>query len=387
MSSVLEIEAKNSIICVYLFFIFRSYFNLLMKSKKILYICGSLNQTTQMHQISKHLPQYESYFSPYYSQGYWYIELLRKLSLMDFSILGGQAKQTTLDYLKENNLNVDDEGRMNDYDLVFTCSDMLIPKNIRNKKTILVQEGMTDPEHFGFHLAKKFHFPRWIGGTATTGISNSFDLFCVASEGYKKLFISKGVEPDKIVVTGIPNFDNCEKFLKNDFQYKGYVLVATSDMRETYKFENRRKFLEKAVKIANGKKMIFKLHPNENYERAKSEIDKYAPGSLVFHKENINPMIANCDVLITRFSSVVYVGLALGKEVYSEFELKDLKELMPLQNKGISAKNIALVAQEFIENSAEENIYYLNKDVIPKFRLLQRLKARKKLTQIKSKSF
>ncbi len=117
-----------------------------MKNKKILYICGSMNQTTQMHRISEELPDFDSYFSPYYSKGYWYIQPPKKVGLMDFSILGGQAKQNTLNYLKENNLNIDDEGTQNDYDLVFTCSDMLIPRNISDKRIILVQEGMTDPE-------------------------------------------------------------------------------------------------------------------------------------------------------------------------------------------------------------------------------------------------
>jgi hypothetical protein len=340
-----------------------------------------------MHQISEELKEYEAFFSPYYSQGYWYIEFTRKFGLMDFSILGGQAKQNTLNYLTKNNLNVDDEGKLHDYDLVFTCSDMLLPKNIRDKRIILVQEGMTDPENLGFHLAKKFNFPRWMGGTSTTGISNAFDLFCVASEGYKDLFISKGVDPKKIVVTGIPNFDDCEKFLDNNFPHKAYVLVATSDMRETYKFENRKQFIERAVQIANGKQMIFKLHPNENFERAKDEIDKYAPESLVFYKENINPIIANCDTLVTRYSTVAYIGLALGKEVYSDFDVNELKDLIPLQNGGTSAANIAKVAQEFLEKTISSKVYYLNKELIPRYKLIQRLKARRRLAQIKSKSF
>jgi hypothetical protein len=340
-----------------------------------------------MHQIFNHLREFDSYFTPYYSQGYWYIELLRKIGLMDFSILGGQAKQNTLNYLSANNLNIDDEGKYDDYDLVFTCSDMLIPKNIRDKKIILVQEGMTDPEHIGFHLAKKYNFPRWMGGTATTGISNAYDIFCVASEGYKELFVKKGADTEKILVTGIPNFDNCEQFLDNDFKHKEYVLVATSDMRETYKYENRKKFIERAVNIANGRQMIFKLHPNENYERAKEEIDKYAPGSLVFYKENINPMIANCDVLITRYSSVVYVGLALGKEVYSDFDVNSLKNLIPLQNKGTSAKNIADVAREFLEKTESSTVFVMRKDSIPRYKLIQRLKAKKKFARIKTKSF
>ena len=355
-----------------------------MKKKKILYICGSLNQTTQMHKISNELQEYDAYFTPYYSQGYWYIEFTSKFGLMDFSILGGQAKQNTLKYLKENNLKLDDEGKQNDYDLVFTCSDMLIPKNIRDKKIILVQEGMTDPENWGYQLAKKLNFPRWLGGTSTTGISNAYEIFCVASDGYKDLFIAKGADPEKIVVTGIPNFDNCAKFRENDFPYKGFVLVATSDMRETYKFENRRKFIEKAVSIASGKQIIFKLHPNENYERARKEINRYAPGSIVFQKENIDPMIANCDTLITRFSSVVYIGLALGKEVYSDFNLAELKNLLPLQNGGISASNIANIARKTLESTENSTVFYVSEEKPFTKRIKDRIRSRKRLARIKN---
>lgn len=65
----------------------------------------------------------------------------------------------------------------------------------------------------------------------------------MASEGYKKLFIKKGVNPNKIVVTGIPNFDNVNEILNNDFPYKNFALVATSVSRETFKYENRKKFI------------------------------------------------------------------------------------------------------------------------------------------------
>ena len=99
-------------------------------------------------------------------------------------------------------------------------------------------------------------------------------------------------------------------------------------MRETYKYENRKKFIKRALKIANGRQLIFKLHPNELVERAKQEINLYAPGALVYSQGKTEEMIANCDILITRFSSVVYVGLALGKEVYSDFDLEMLVEGM-----------------------------------------------------------
>lgn len=310
-----------------------------MNNRKILFICGSLNQTTMMHKISSHFPPEDCYFTPYYSLGF--LKQAGRTGILDFCILGGQFKKRTFNYLEQHNLKIDFEGASNDYDLVYTCSDLIIPKNIRNKKLILVQEGMTDPENLIFYMVKYLKLPRWMASTSVTGLSNAYDKFCVASEGYRELFIKKGVPPEKIEVTGIPNFDNCREFLKNNFPHKEYVLIATSDTRETYKYENRKEFIEKAKRIADGKQMIFKLHPNENVERAAAEIEKYAPGSLVYASGNTSHMIANCDTLITRYSSVVYVGLALGKKVFSEFNLEELKKLAPIQNDGTSSLAIA----------------------------------------------
>ena len=65
-------------------------------------------------------------------------------------------------------------------------------------------------------------------------------------------------------MTGIPNFDDCRRFLRNDFPHRDYVLVCTSDARETLKRDDREAFLQRAVEIAAGRPLVFKLHPNEN---------------------------------------------------------------------------------------------------------------------------
>ncbi|MFQ3599349.1 MAG: hypothetical protein SNJ55_03970 [Chloroherpetonaceae bacterium] len=324
-----------------------------MSRKKIFFICGSTNQTTQMHQIAKCLPEYDHVFSPYYGDGM--LDILRKYDIDRMSVACNRMVNRCLAYLKLHDLAIDYQGKhIDEYDLVLTCSDLVIPKNIVNKKVILVQEGMTDPENFAYHLVKAFPFlPRWIASTSTTGLSDLYDVFCVASEGYRDLFIRKGVKPEKIRVTGIPNFDNCVKYHQNDFPHKHFVLVCTSDSRETLKFENRKAFIERAVKIANGRQLIFKLHPNENFKRAIREIEKYAPGALVYTSGSAEEMIANCDVLITRFSSTVYVGMALGKEVYSDFDLNDLRRMTPIQNGGTSAQNIAAVARELLDDNVK----------------------------------
>jgi hypothetical protein len=315
--------------------------------KRIFFICGSMNQTTQMHQISKHLSDYEHSFSPYYCDGF--DEILRRLGLTEFTIAGNKVVGRCRMYLQNHGLIIDYQGKNRPYDLVVTCSDVYLQKNIRDNRIILVQEGIIDPESIMFRLVKRLRFlPRWMADTAMTGLSDAYRAFCVASEGYRDFFIQRGARPEKIVVTGIPNFDNCRRYCTNDFPYKHYVLACTSNRREIFRHEDREAFIRRALEIAGGRQLIFKLHPNENVERATREIRAHAPGAIVFATGSAEEMIANCDALITRFSSTAFVGVALGKDTYSDFDMDKLRRLMPLQNDS-AALNIANVCRRILE--------------------------------------
>ncbi|HTR77357.1 MAG TPA: hypothetical protein VMH39_04580, partial [Gemmatimonadaceae bacterium] len=261
----------------------------------------------------------------------------------DFTVIGanGTFRALTDAYLKDHALPVDARGARGGYDLVVTCSDLILQRNIRQTPIVLVQEGMTDPETMLYRLVRTLPLPRWIAGTATTGLSLGYDHFCVASEGYREFFARKGIPRDRMEVTGLPNFDDCDQYLANDFPLRGYVLVATSDTRETLKPNDRPQFLTWAAEVARGRPLVFKLHPNENRERSTAEIAARFPGARVFADGNTNHMVANCEALVTQYSSVVYTGLALGKECYSYFDIEALRRLTPLQNRGTSARNIA----------------------------------------------
>jgi len=321
--------------------------------KRVLFICGSLNQTTQMHQIAAELPEYDLYFTPFYSDGVW--DLARRLGLAEITVMGHKHSARSVAYLEGHGLKIDFKGKRHRYDLAVTCSDLIVPANLKRGKVVLVQEGMTDPESLLYHIVRRAPMlPRWLASTAATGLSDKYDRFCVASYGYRDLFIRRGVKPYKIVVTGIPNFDSCQKFLKNEFPHKDFVLVCTSDTRETFKRDDRPRLLRKALSIAAGRQLIFKLHPNERVERSTREILRYAPNALVYSSGSAEEMIANCTVLITQYSSTAFVGLALGKEVHSLFEIGELRRLMPLQNGG-AARNIANVCHNLIEGLTPEN--------------------------------
>jgi hypothetical protein len=315
-------------------------------TKRILFICGSMNQTTQMHQISRHLADCEQAFTPFYCDGVQ--EVMRRLNLLEFTIIGAKLAERCRRYLEASGLSIDYQGRGGPYDLVVTCSDVFVQKNIRGSRVVLVQEGITDPESAAFRLVQRHRWlPLWLAGTAATGLSDAYRAFCVASDGYRDLFTGKGAKAEKIVVTGIPNFDNCARYRDNAFAHRNYVLVCTSPLREIFRGEDRPAFIRNAVALAGGRPMIFKFHPNEDLARAEREVRQHAPGALTFSEGSAEEMIANCDVLVTRYSSTAFVGLALGKETHSDFPADELRRLLPVQNNAAAA-NIADVCRRVI---------------------------------------
>jgi hypothetical protein len=320
--------------------------------RKILFITGSMNQTSQMHQISQHLDEdYDCWFSQLFPDTTFLKAIIKYTPLAGGTVLAGQFKARSENYLKQHNLQIDYGGQLHKYDLVVNCTDMIVPGKFRQTKTVWVQEGMIDRHTPFTGIVKALGVaPYFTGDTSLNGSTNICDIYCAASDGYKSFFAKNGTDAKKLIVTGIPNYDNHLQFVNNDFPFHNYVMVATSDMRETYKFENRVKFIKNAVKIAAGRQLLFKLHPNERFERAEAEICKHAPsGTFIYQSGNTSHMIANCSELITQYSTVVYTGLALGKKVHSYFDVEELKRLAPIQNGGTSAKNIAQVCKKYIE--------------------------------------
>jgi hypothetical protein len=318
---------------------------------KILFITGSLNQASQMHQIAQHLPDYDCWFSQVFSDSWLSRFLIKYTTLLNGTVMAGQFRENTENYIRQHGLQMDYKAAINDYDLVVFCSDMVVPARMRKIKTVWVQEGMIDKLTTIGRIVKALNLPIYLAGnTALNGSTNTCDIYCAASPGYKQAISQMGTDHSRVIVTGIPNYDDLNRFAINDFPYRDYVMVATTDMRETFRYENRPAFIREAVKIANGRRLLFKLHPNENFERAQREIKKYAPANtLIFHQGNTNEMIANCCELITQYSTVVYTGIALGKKAHSWFNTDELYKLMPIQNQGTSAQNIANICRAYVE--------------------------------------
>src|SRR5262249_7671345 len=162
---------------------------------------------------------------------------------------------------------------------------------------VLVQEGLTEREGFLYWLVKHAGVPRVFANTAAFGLSDGYEVFCVASPGARGLFRAKGVRDEKMIVTGIPNVDDARAYMDNDFPYRDFVLICTSNARETFKYHDRMRFLRDALNIAAGRPVIFKLHPAEQHDRAAREIRSIAPNALTLTDGNTEHMIANCAAL------------------------------------------------------------------------------------------
>jgi hypothetical protein len=321
--------------------------------KKILFITGSQNQTTQMHQIAGLLAgEYDCWFSQVFTDSLLLHFIVHKTPLANGTVIAPHFRRHTEAYLRRHNLQIDYAARLNTYDLVVYCSDMIVPRRMLQTKTLWVQEGMTDPYTLLSRIVKFFRLPSFFsGGTSLNGTSDKCDIYCAASPGYRQLFARRGTKAEKIFVTGIPNYDFLAQHTRNNFPYRDYVMVATSDMRETFRYDNRAAFIKRCATIARGRTLLFKLHPNENRQRAIAEIKQHAPkGTLIFSSGNTYHMIANCSELITQYSTVVYAGLALGKKVHSCFRLSELQAQLPIQNNGTSAANIANICRAYLEH-------------------------------------
>jgi hypothetical protein len=331
-----------------------------MPKKKILFLTGSLNQTIQMHKIASYLTPFSQIFDDGMA-----INLFMKTGLAESIVISDTYREKAENYCKQHGLQRDYRGETlgNTYELVVMCSDMVFPKKFRNTKTIFIQEGMTDPMTIWSKIVHSMGLPGFYAmSTALNGASDQCDIYCVASQGYKDKFATAGTDESKIIVTGMPNFDDLHSYLDNDFPHKHYVLAATSDIRELYGFENRRKFIKSCANIADGRQLIFKFHPNELQERAISEVKKWAPkGTLTYSSGNPNHMVANSDVLITQYSTLAYVGLELGKEVHSYFDINELKTLAPLQNGGTSARKIAAICRRYVQIERHDRVSLTDK--------------------------
>jgi hypothetical protein len=302
-----------------------------------------------MHEIARRLSECDCRFTPYYGDELesWLIQV----GFADGAVDGQEQRERCLNYLNQHDLCADVSGETEDYDVIFSSSDLLIQRDRRRTPIVLIQEGIWDNRPTDYGLGKPLNsLRRWLAKNTWATSRDLYDQFCVASEGYRELYIRNGVDPERIVVTGLPNFDNFAAFCDNDFSYHDYVLACLPKRSTILGNYRRRTFIQEAVRIADRRPLAFTVHPAESSQRAVDEIRRYARTAEVLTQGDIGPMVANCSQLITQSWSLAMMGIVLGKQIHSYPDLENIYDFVPLQNGGQSALNIASVCRRLIRS-------------------------------------
>jgi hypothetical protein len=241
-----------------------------------------------------------------------------------------------------------DIGATHRYDIIVLGNDFFIPQDLRSRQPkVLIQEGWVWFREWRRWIAEHTPLPPWFAGANGAGLSRNYEYFCVASQGYKELFVRSGIEDHRVVVTGLPTLDAVErdfKHLVDDTRESNFVLITTHPGREYFDGENRRKLLAKGRTIAQGRPIIVKLHPHEDHVRATREVSAWLPEAAVIVDADVNKLIANCSALVTTYSTTVFYALLLGKEVHCSHPINEILRLLPEQN-GQAAQRIADVCR------------------------------------------
>ena len=110
-----------------------------------------------MHQVARELPEHEHAFTPYYCDGL--LERARRRGLAEFTVAGEKLAGRCFNYLRREGLDVDYRGRRGPYDLVVSCSDLVVQGNLRGTPLVVVQEGILDPEGWEYRLWRRAPVP------------------------------------------------------------------------------------------------------------------------------------------------------------------------------------------------------------------------------------
>ena len=110
------------------------------RMKKILFITGSINQTTQMHQIANELPEFDCWFSQLFTDNTTLNTIINKTTLLSGTVLSTKFRLISEEYLQKHALQIDFRAQKNKYDLVVFCTDLIVPPRMRNIKTIFRQQ-------------------------------------------------------------------------------------------------------------------------------------------------------------------------------------------------------------------------------------------------------
>lgn len=149
-----------------------------MNKKNILFICGSKQEALLMYAISKELTMYDCFFSTYYADGW--LDILARNGFLERTMLSRKTLSVVEKILVDKGLHIDYRGLNHLYDLVILPKTAIIPKNIYDKKIILIENPFRETKPLS-HLLSKYISKININYLASANNPLSDSKICVTS--------------------------------------------------------------------------------------------------------------------------------------------------------------------------------------------------------------
>ena len=224
-------------------------------------------------------------------------------------------------------------GRHGPYDLVVDLLDVFLQKNIA--ATDRSRSGaITDPEDDNFRLVAA---PLAHSRSGPRDGPRRLPRLCVASDRSRSVRRQGQGGGDR----GHRRSTSTTATLsRQHFPHRDFVLVYTSIAAGSPPW---RRSKSRSSSMRSGARDDLQVPPQRRPRASGGGSESVCTGCPIFTTGSAEAMIANCDVLITRYSSTVFVGLALGKETHSDYPMDELRRLQPVQNRS-AALNIAMCA-------------------------------------------
>jgi len=181
-------------------------------------------------------------------------------------------------------------------------------------------------------LAKKHNIPT-LSCSAAIETGNALaqmkhlrvDKKAAMGEIIRNLYVQSGVEPERIVVTGVAHFD--QLFNRNKEQDKQVLARGSIDpdkkailfTTDNITFSETKEMLAgviSAVLKMNDMQLVIKVHPREDTEPYQEMAEEYRDSRIHVVKDtDLYALISSCELLVTKFSTTALEAMMIDKPV------------------------------------------------------------------------
>jgi UDP-N-acetylglucosamine 2-epimerase len=188
-------------------------------------------------------------------------------------------------------------------------------------------------------------------------------MLATSGEKMRRLYINSGVGPERVDATGIAHFDslfsrNAERdkqaLLERGIELDKKLVIFATDVLLMDEAERMLTGVIDTVLKNRDASLVVKVHPREEAGPFQTIVDRYPGANIkVFRDIDLYALLNNCELLITKGSTVALEAMMIGKAVII-LDLSDKPVAVPYVKEGAA---LGVYRQEDVEDAIFKMLY------------------------------